>query len=153
MAVNGAHSTVDVWVIKGEDEIAIYCTNWSLPRHPIANEQVRISLIHAPPPRAATITRIDARHANVKKAWTRMGAPEYLLPRQVRQLHAASELKPGPLRCHYANRIIGCEFTMPPQAVAAVTIELKSHLKPRHGDMQHNMSRSAEAAPKGAGAQ
>jgi xylan 1,4-beta-xylosidase len=153
LTVNGIHSTVDVWVIKGEDEIAVYCTNWSLPRHPIANEQVCISLSHAPPPAAATITRIDATHANVKKAWARMGAPEYLLPTQVRQLHAASELKPDALRCQYADNIIRCEFTVPPQAVAAVAIELKSRRKPRHGDKQHNMGHSAETAPKGAGAQ
>jgi hypothetical protein len=57
-----------------------------------------------------------------------MGAPEYLLPRQVRQLHAASELKSRPLHCHYADSIIGCEFTMPPHAVAAVTIKLKNIL-------------------------
>lgn len=82
-----------------------------------------------------------------------MGAPEYLLPRQVRQLHAASELKPDALRCQYADNIIRCEFTVPPQAVAAVAIELKSRRKPRHGDKQHNMGHSAEAAPKGAGAQ
>jgi xylan 1,4-beta-xylosidase len=149
LAVDGTHSTVDVWVIRGDDEIAVYCTNWSLPRHPIANERISISLIHAPPPATATITRIDARHANVKKAWIKMGAPEYPLARQVRQLHAASELKPSPLSCKYADNVIGFEFTMPPQAFAAVTFELKSHRKSRHD----NMKRSAEAATKGAGAQ
>jgi xylan 1,4-beta-xylosidase len=149
LAVDGTHSTVDVWVIRGDDEIAVYCTNWSLPRHPIANERISISLIHAPPPATATITRIDARHANVKKAWIKMGAPEYPLARQVRQLHAASELKPSPLSCKYADNVIDFEFTMPPQAFAAVTFELKSHRKSRHD----NMKRSAEAATKGAGAQ
>jgi xylan 1,4-beta-xylosidase len=125
--VAGGHATVDTWVIKNgnEDELTVLCTNWSLPRHPIARERIRIFLNHAPRPVAVNIRRIDGKNANAKNVWIRMGEPEYLSDKQVRRLHTASELKPHSMRYSYASDTIGIAFTLAPQSVAAVSLELK----------------------------
>ena len=137
MPVAGAHATVDAWVIKdgsedgneNDGELTVLCTNWGLPRHPIAGERVRIFLNHAPRPVAASIRRIDAKNANAKSMWVRMGEPEYLSGKQVRQLHAASQLKPRAMRYHYAKGAIDIGFTLMPQSVAAVSLQLKRRSK------------------------
>jgi xylan 1,4-beta-xylosidase len=139
--VDGAHATVDAWVVKDRnedgdkdhDELTVLCTNWALPRHPIARERIRIFLNHAPRPIAASIRRIDGTNANAKNAWIRMGTPEYPTARQIQRLHGASELKPRPVRYSYMDDTIGLAFTLTPQSVAAVTIELKPRGRRRRG--------------------
>lgn len=124
LPVTGGHATADVWVTRGADRITVLAVNSALPRHPIAAEQVLVSLTHAAPPRAARIARIDAVHANVKRAWLALGAPEYLSQQQVQRLHVASELEWRALECSFAGGAIDVAFDLPEQGVAAVTLAL-----------------------------
>lgn len=142
--VDGAHATVDAWVVmdgneagredgnQDDDGLTVLCTNWGLPRHPIANERIRIFLNHAPRPLAASICRIDGKNANAKNAWIRMGEPEYLSGKQVRRLQAASELKPQSLSYSYASDTIGIGFNLTPQSIAAVSLQLKRRKRLSH---------------------
>ena len=124
MPVTGIHATVDVWVARGGDRVTVLAVNSALPRHPIAAEEVRVSLTRSARPTAVTIARIDAEHANAKSAWQAMGAPEYPSMRQVQMLHAASQVEYRALPCDFADGVIELAFTLPEQAVAAVTLEL-----------------------------
>jgi xylan 1,4-beta-xylosidase len=143
--LDGAHARVDTWVIKDGNEdgneddynLTVLCTNWGLPRHPIASERIRIFLNHAARPVAAGIRRIDGKNANAKNAWIRMGEPEYLSDRQVRRLHAASEFKSHSMRYSYINDTLGIAFTLAPQSVAAVSLKLKLRGKRSSDRRQH----------------
>lgn len=123
LPVAGSHATVDVWVVRGNDQVTVLATNSALPRHPIANEQVCVSLTQAARPTAVTIARIDAENANVKRCWLAMGAPEYLSVQQVQMLNGASELQYREQPWDFANGTIELTFALPAQAVAAVTLE------------------------------
>lgn len=97
LPVEGNHATVDVWVVRGDEEVTVLAVNSSLPHHPVADEQVQVRLIHTEPPAAVEISRIDAENANAKNVWLAMGKPDYLSVEQLQQLHGASELKPNAL--------------------------------------------------------
>lgn len=127
---DGSHPTVDAWIVTAENRLTVVCTNWALPRHPIVTERVRINLTNVPTPDSAIIERIDEDHANAKKAWCAMGKPGYPSAKQVQRLHAASVLTQRALRYQYRDGALDVAFTMPPQAVAAVTLQLPSGAPP-----------------------
>jgi hypothetical protein len=52
-----------------------------------------------------------------------MGAPEYLGAREVEQLQEASRVWKEPLACEYVNESLYLDISLPPHAVAAVTVE------------------------------
>ncbi len=41
---DGAHPTVDAWVVRGRDRVTAIVTNFALPRHPVRDERVEIVL-------------------------------------------------------------------------------------------------------------
>src|SRR5262249_51877423 len=124
LPIEGGHETVDAWAVRRGDRLMVLLTNHALPRHPIAAECVRLELVDAPPPRKATLERIDNNHANAKAAWKAMGEPEYLTRDQVQELEAASRLVPEPHPWRYEGRTAHFEIELPPHAAAALTIEL-----------------------------
>jgi xylan 1,4-beta-xylosidase len=121
--VEGAHATVGVWVIRGDAAATILITNLAMPRQPVQTELVNVRLSNAPAPRTAWIERIDDDHANPRRLWQSMGEPEYLSALQVQQLQAASALQkePQPWTCEQGN--VALAVALPPQSVAAITIE------------------------------
>ena len=121
---DGAHATVDAWVIRGRRRISVLITNYALPRHPIDTERVHVRIEGMPPARGATLRRIDADHASAKKTWLAMGSPEYLSARELRRLDQSSRLKPRPIACRVRRNMLDLAIRMPPQAVAAIDIEL-----------------------------
>ena len=123
LPVAGSHATVDVWVVRGNDRITVLAVNSALPRHPIANEEVCVSLTDAAQPTAVIIARIDADNANVKRAWLAIGSPEYLSAEQVRVLDAASELQYREQPWDFADGALAFAFTLPVQAVAAIMLK------------------------------
>lgn len=123
LRVDGAHPTVDAWVIRGGQALTILLTNHAFPRHAIDSEHVHIELAGVPRPHAAFAERIDEGHANPKRVWQEMGAPEYLSQQQVEQLQKASQLLRQPHSWSHHDRILSLEIRLPPQAVAAVTVE------------------------------
>jgi xylan 1,4-beta-xylosidase len=124
--VLGVHPTVDCWVIRDRESIAVLLTNYAQPRHAIATETVRVSLVNCKA-QSAQIRRIDNEHANPKRLWLDMGAPEYLNPRQVAALHAASRCVARGLRLDADGNGIGSfKVTLPPLSVACVCLQMQA---------------------------
>jgi xylan 1,4-beta-xylosidase len=118
--LEGVHSTVDAWLVRGARWATLVLTNYSLPRHLIATESVSISLKDAGAAAAVTIQRIDLEHANAKRRWEQLGRPEYLTGSMVAELDAASRLQKEvhPVVLH--EGILRLDVIMPPQSVAAI---------------------------------
>jgi xylan 1,4-beta-xylosidase len=128
LPVQGAHSTVDIWVVRAQSAVTVLLTNLALPRHPIGSETVRINLSGAARPRAATIRRIDEDHANAKRRWEEMGSPDYLSAALVAELDAVSESESQPHPFDFRNGDLAFEVTLPPLSVAALTFEFAAHV-------------------------
>jgi xylan 1,4-beta-xylosidase len=126
LPVKGTHRTVSVWVVRRENSVTVLLTNHAMPRHPIGTEQVRVTLWDARPPRLAYVERIDEEHANARRQWAEMGEPEYPGAIEVEQLQAASCVARQPHSVTYDAGVIDFDVTLPPHAVAAVTIEFAS---------------------------
>ena len=125
MLVDGLHHTVDAWVVPDNRDVrgvTIVLTNHALPRHAIDTERVQVTLVGAAEPRQAFVERIDRDHANPKREWRAAGSPEYLDSAQLEQLQTASRVSREPLRCDYADGTLRFEMTLPPHAVAAVSL-------------------------------
>lgn len=123
LLVDGAHETVNAWVTRKEHSLTILLTNHALPRHAITTEQVSFRLTNTPPSCSAYIERIDGAHANAKRMWKEMGEPEYLKAHEVERLQEASRMWKEPQQWEYAERTVYLDITLPPHAVASVTLE------------------------------
>jgi xylan 1,4-beta-xylosidase len=134
LPVDGAHETVDVWVVRGRDAVTVLLTNHALPRHPIESESVHVQLAGLLSPRNVFIERIDDDHANAKRLWIEMGKPALPTSREVKQLQVASQIVREPLHWKYEAGALHMDVSMPPQAIAAITVELAP--KPSSGDSQ-----------------
>jgi xylan 1,4-beta-xylosidase len=132
LPVDGMHQTVDAWVVRGRDSATVLLTNHALPRHPIKTQSVNVQLSGLLSPKNVYIERIDDSHANAKRLWVEMGSPPIPSMRQVEQLHAASQIQREPQQSQYNSGLLQMDITMPPHAIAAVTIELPSKLDPDH---------------------
>ena len=123
LLVDGAHETVNAWVTRKEHSLTILLTNHALPRHAITTEQVSFRLTNTPPSCSAYIERIDGAHANAKRMWKEMGEPKYLKAHEVERLQEASRMWKEPQQWEYAERTVYLDITLPPHAVASVTLE------------------------------
>jgi xylan 1,4-beta-xylosidase len=117
----GLHHTVDAWVVRQRDGVTIVLTNHALPRHPIRRERVRLTLRNSARPRLASIRRIDEGHANARRAWQRLGEPEYLSSRMVERLECASRIREDRCAWEYANRTAYLEVDLPAHGTWALT--------------------------------
>jgi xylan 1,4-beta-xylosidase len=125
LLVDGLHHTVDGWVVRDKLEgraVTILLTNHALPGYAIDTERVRVALVGATQPRRAFAERIDRDHANPKREWRAAGSPKFLDSAQVEDLQAASRISREPVQCEYAGGTVRFEMTLPPHAVAAVTL-------------------------------
>jgi xylan 1,4-beta-xylosidase len=123
LLVDGAHETVDAWVVRKEHALTVLLTNHASPRHPITTERVEIKLSNAPRKGYAYAERIDETHANPKRLWREMGEPEYLTAPEVERLQEASRVWKEPHPCEYVNESLYLDISLPPHAVAAITVE------------------------------
>jgi xylan 1,4-beta-xylosidase len=119
----GAHATVNAWLIRKKDSATIILCNVAMPRHPIQTETVNLRMASVPTPRAVWIERIDDDHANPWRLWQTMGEPEYLSALQVEQLETASALQKASHPWIDADGNTDMTVDLPPQSVAAITIE------------------------------
>jgi xylan 1,4-beta-xylosidase len=122
LPVEGSHETVDAWVVRDSDHLMVLLTNHALPRQSISTQRVQVELTEAPPPRDATLERIDEDHANAKKAWQEIGEPEYLTETQVANLEAASRLAAEPQAWQHEGGTTRYVIELPPHSVAALTV-------------------------------
>lgn len=123
LVVEGSHDTVDAWLVRKEHALTVLLTNHALPRHAIETVQVRVVLMGAAKGCVATVQRIDEWHANPKRVWNEMGAPEYLSVAQVERLTTASRLVREPQSAEEVNGIVTLDIALPPHAVAAITLD------------------------------
>ena len=121
--VQGQHSTLDAWVIRQPGNMMVLVTNHALPRQPIATEDARLRIKGVGQPRSVVVERIDENHANAKRAWQQMGEPPYLHTAQIERLQEASRLRQEQLNWTYENQALEMELSVPPHAVAALTVE------------------------------
>jgi xylan 1,4-beta-xylosidase len=135
LLVDGRHPTVDAWAVRGAGKATVLLTNHALPRHPIERARVSVRFRGVALPRAVTAERIDADHANPKRAWLEMGSPPYLNERQIDRLHEASRLERESVSWNHESHVLSLEIEVPPQAVAAITIDFDGDDKAgrRHG--------------------
>ena len=123
--VVGAHATVDCWVIRDQQSAAVLLTNYARPRQAIDTETVDVCLVNCRA-QSARIRRIDNEHANPKRLWLDMGAPEYLSRRQLRALHAASRCAARRLHLEAeGDSIRTFRVTLPPLSVACVRLQMQ----------------------------
>lgn len=123
LLVDGLHETADAWVVRKGHTLTVLLTNHALPRHAVKTERVRMKLSNAPRGGHAYVERIDETHANAPARWHEMGKPEYLSAAGVAQLQDASRVSKEPHPCEYVNESLYLDITLPPHAVAAVTLE------------------------------
>jgi xylan 1,4-beta-xylosidase len=123
LLVDGLHETVSAWVTRDQAGVRVLLVNHALPRHSISHVRVCVHLTHSPEPSAAWVERIDEHHANAKRRWQALGAPEYLDGPAVEQLHEASRVTRQ--ACPWTSREnrVALEIDLPPHAVAALTVE------------------------------
>ncbi len=124
LPVKGENKTVDVWVVRSREAVTVLVTNHALPRHPIKTESVHVQLRELLSPRNVYIERVDEHHANAKRLWIEMGKPALPTEREVEQLHVASQIVREPLPWKYEGSTLHLKIAMPPQSIAAVTVEL-----------------------------
>ena len=123
LPVEGKHETVSAWAVRRNNAITVLLTNHALPRHPINTEMVHIALSDASQPKVAYVELIDDDHANAKRAWERMGSPEYPTKLHIEQMEAASRVVRQPIAITYKDGTVGIDLSLTPHAVAAVTVE------------------------------
>ncbi|CAN5690873.1 hypothetical protein BH10CHL1_BH10CHL1_28320 [soil metagenome] len=124
LPVDGAHESVDVWVVRSRDVATVLITNHALPHHPIKMESIHLQLTGLLAPRHVYIERIYENHANAKRLWVEMGKPALPTPREVEQLHVASQIVREPIQWRYEDGALQVALTIPPHAIAAITVEL-----------------------------
>ncbi len=121
--VDGLHQTLNVWVVGKPGAVTVLVCNHALPRHQIDCENVHVALAGIDPPRIGWIERIDQDHANAKRLWMEMGEPKFPSVREVEQLHAASQIMRTAQPWTRQQGTVHLNFTMPPQSVAAITLQ------------------------------
>jgi xylan 1,4-beta-xylosidase len=122
LSVDGAHPTIDAWVVRGDRIITILLTNFALPRHPMQTETVQVTLRNVRAPAHATVQRIDDGHADAKRKWQALGSPEYLSAVVLAQLHEASMLETEPQGFSCLGESVEVTAVLAPMSVTAITL-------------------------------
>lgn len=122
--VKGEHETVAAWGVRKEYAFTFLLINQAMPRHTIHTEAIELTLANSPEPLAVFVERIDEDHANPRKKWEQSGKPAYLSAYEVESLKAASELVKEPMEWKYEQGTVSLKLSLPPQSVAAITLEL-----------------------------
>jgi xylan 1,4-beta-xylosidase len=123
LELEGAHETVDAWLVRGERSATIMLTNFALPLHRIATESVNGNLKEVASITGASIQRIDLEHANAKRRWEQMGKHEYLSVQRVADLESVSELRKDAQVFRSEHSARSFDVTMPPQSAASIELQ------------------------------
>ena len=124
--VDGLHETIDCSLIQNDASVTLLLTNHTTPGHSIETEELHIRLDNASEPVGARIQRIDEEHANAKRVWEEMGAPEYLSDEDVERLEDASRIVSEKQAFRFNDGSVSLKVSLPPHAVASVTIDFKA---------------------------
>jgi xylan 1,4-beta-xylosidase len=129
--VDGLHETVDCSLIQKASSVTLLLTNHTTPGHSIETEELNIRLENAAEPVGAQIQRVDEDHANAKRVWHDMGEPEYLSEEDVERLEDASQIVSEKQALSFRDGSVFLKVSLPPHAVAAVTIDFEKKTKSR----------------------
>jgi xylan 1,4-beta-xylosidase len=126
--MDGMHANVATWVVRDGRRITVLFVNSAPPLHDLVRESVVVHIATTAAVNGATIERIDDTHTNAKQRWLEMGAPEYLRQAEVDELHLASSLNVEPYHVNANDSGIHVTVDVPPNGVAAVTLDLGGDL-------------------------
>jgi xylan 1,4-beta-xylosidase len=126
--MDGLHANVAAWVVRGGRRATVLVVNGAPPKHDLVAARALVHLATTATVHSATIERIDDGHANAKKRWLEMGAPEYPRRGEVDELHAASALRAEPYDVTRDDAGIHVPVDLPPNSVTAVVLELAGDL-------------------------
>lgn len=122
LLVDGMHATVDCTVSRRGGDLVVLLTNHALPAHPIATETVRLRLAGVAGTPPVAVERVDADHANARRAWEAMGEPPHPTLEQLEALHAASEIGKETVPGARDGDDLTVEVEIPAHAVVCLTI-------------------------------
>ena len=131
--IDGMHANVAAWVVRNGHRATVVLINSAPPRHDVVPALVVVHLATERTVQAAMIERIDDTHGNPKDRWLEMGAPEYLRQADVDELHQASTLRAEPHQVTWDDTGIHVPVDLPPNSVAAVTLDLAGLPGASHG--------------------
>jgi xylan 1,4-beta-xylosidase len=124
LTVDGAHSTVNAWAIrKDDDTVTLLLSNHAFPNHPLRTETVSFILSSTREPFALNVERIDKDHCNARLAWEQMGSPEFPNSHQLTLLEEASLLLREPLNMEQHDGGFSFTLSLPPHAIAAIHVQ------------------------------
>lgn len=122
LLVDGLHETVDCWASSKGNSATVLLTNHAYPRHWIEKETVELHLTNVFRPGEVYVERIDEEHCNSKKAWQRLGSPEYPREKDLIKLQEASVLRRERQDFQFMNGTLRVKLDLPVHSVVAVTI-------------------------------
>ena len=122
LPMEGRGHTVEALAASRGPLTHVLLWNYNLPRSAIRAGRVRLVVTRAGRPLKATIERVDDEHANARAAWQEIGRPHYLSRQQVEQLRRAAAVRAERLPVNGAAGSQAVEFTLPPWAIARVTL-------------------------------
>jgi xylan 1,4-beta-xylosidase len=122
---NDENDTVEILASRVDDGIKIIAYNHNVIGEKIKEERISISVENLESVKDVFICRIDQQHANPKKAWIEMGAPEYVTSAQVEKLNKASELKFESCEYECLANNTKLSVTVPPHGVCCIHIVTK----------------------------
>ena len=115
-----AADSPDVLVTRKNDgSVAIALWNLFLPGQAGSEKRVSIFLKGLAGAHKATISKVDADHGSIWKAYKRMGSPPYPTQQQIAQLQAAAQMPP-PEPIAIAHGSISA--TLPPQGLVLIEV-------------------------------
>lgn len=128
-----APGTVEVLATRTEKGLRLIAHNHDIPGAEIRDETVTLvvkglaDLMPESAEKIATVAlrRVDDAHANAKKTWLEMGAPQYVSRAQVKELNRASEMVVEAVDCVMdADGSLRMELMVPAHGVCAVDVVL-----------------------------
>jgi xylan 1,4-beta-xylosidase len=123
IAVTQGSPTVDCSAADDDGNITILIANHQIPLSPIEAESVSLHITGLNTVKSAQIERIDETHANVKKAWTGMGSPEYLDDAMIHSLMRASKVVSEDVDSTADGDGITIDLLIQPHSVVKISIE------------------------------
>jgi xylan 1,4-beta-xylosidase len=129
LALSGAPATVGGIAVLGDRsrdaDVLLYNHAGPSSTTPAQPATVTVTLrgLHGAPGRASLV-RIDADHANPRRAWEQMGAPEYPTRRQLAEIADASELRTERLPMARHADTASFAISLPAEGVAAIHLDM-----------------------------
>lgn len=118
----GTNSTVEILATKEFSELSLLVYNHDIPGSEIHQEDVVIQLAGITDSATATISRIDADHANPKQKWIDLGSPMYPDQKELDQINQSSVLISEPQKISSKDGNGSVQFRIPENGIVEIKI-------------------------------